>query len=354
MLLVLLSGATAMVLSLAGTRWAIGWFLRNGLGQPIRQDGPTTHIVKQGTPTMGGVAIILSATVAYLAVTFLTGRPPTASGWLLLLVFVGCGLVGFLDDFIKVYLKRNLGLRSGQKMLGQTAVALTFGVLAVCFFPDGRGVHPASRFLSTVEDWGPRLPLVVVLLFLWFIITGASNGANLADGMDGLLAGISAMIFGAYTMVNIGQNNRRCGFVESLQCYDVRDPLDLAIVSAGITGACIGFLWWNASPARIFMGDVGSLALGGALAGLAIMTRTEVLMAVIGGVFVLETVSVMIQVSVFKWTRIRTGTGRRVFLITPIHSHFEMLGWSEVSVVLRFWIMSGLCIGAGLGIFYLV
>ena len=198
----------------------------------------------------------------------------------------------------------------------------------------------------------------MVLLVIWFIVTATSNGANLTDGADGLLAGASAMIFGAYTIVNVWQNNQLCGssrptVVES-QCYQVRDPLDLAVFSAAIAAACIGFLWWNAKPARIIMGDVGSLAIGGALAGLAIMSRTELLMAVIAGLFVLETMSVLLQMSYFKLTRRLTGTGRRIFRIAPIHHHFEHLGWDEVTVVIRFWIIAGICVATGLGIFYAV
>lgn len=353
---ILFSSGLAVVFSLLGTRWAIRWFTKQGFGQPIRDDGPTTHHVKRGTPTMGGLVILVSATAAYLVSTLVTGGLPSASAWLLLLLFLGCGVVGFLDDFIKVYTQHNQGLSSRAKMAGQTAVALAFGVLATQFFADERGVRPASHYISTTHDWGIKLPLVVVLLVIWFIVTGTSNGANLADGADGLLAGTSAMIFGAYTMVNIWQNNQLCGsarptVVES-QCYQVRDPLDLAVFSAAIAAACIGFLWWNAKPAQIIMGDVGSLAIGGALAGLAIMSRTELLMVVIAGLFVIETLSVLLQMSYFKLTRRLTGTGRRIFRIAPIHHHFEHLGWDEVTVVIRFWIVAGVYVASGLGIFY--
>jgi phospho-N-acetylmuramoyl-pentapeptide-transferase len=353
---ILLSGALAAVLSLLGTRLAIGWFVRHGFGQPIREDGPRTHHVKRGIPTMGGLVILASATAAYLVATFLTGGRPSASAWLALLLFIGCGAVGFLDDFIKVYAQDNRGLSSRAKMAGQTVVALGFGVLATQFFADDLGVRPASSYLSTTHDWGIKLPLVVVLLVIWFIVTATSNGANLTDGADGLLAGASTMIFGAYTLVNVWQNNQRCGslrpsVVES-QCYQVRDPLDLAVLAVAISTACAGFLWWNAKPARIIMGDVGSLAIGGVLAGLAIMSRTELLMAVIAGLFVLETLSVLLQMTYFKLTRRITGTGRRIFRIAPIHHHFEHLGWPEVTVVIRFWIISGICVATGLGIFY--
>lgn len=351
-----LSAAMALAFTLLGTRVAIGWFTRHGFGQPIRVDGPTTHHVKRGTPTMGGVVIVVAATAAYLMATFLTGGRPSASAWLLLLLFAGCGAVGFLDDFIKVHQQHNQGLSSRAKMAGQTLVALGFGILATQFFADERGVMPASQRISTTEDWGVKLPLVVVLLVIWFIVTATSNGANLTDGADGLLTGISAMIFGAYAVVNIWQSNQWCGstrptLVES-QCYQVRDPLDLAVFAAAIAGACAGFLWWNAKPARIIMGDVGSLAVGGALAGLAIMSRTELLMAVIAGVFVLETLSVLVQVGWFKVTKRLTGTGRRVFRIAPIHHHFEHLGWEEVNVVIRFWVIAGVFVMAGLGVFY--
>jgi phospho-N-acetylmuramoyl-pentapeptide-transferase len=353
---IVLSGVLALVCTLLGTRLATGWFTRHGFGQPIRDDGPTTHHVKRGTPTMGGVVIVLVATAAYLVATIISGSRPSASAWLLLLLFAGCGLVGFLDDYIKVYQQHNQGLSGPAKMAGQTVVALGFGVLATSFFADDRAVRPASQYISITHDWGIKLPLVVVLLVIWFIVTATSNAANLTDGADGLLTGISAMVFGAYTIVNMWQNNQLCGstrptLVES-QCYQVRDPLDLAVFAAAITGACVGFLWWNAKPARIIMGDVGSLAIGGALAGLAIMSRTELLMAVIAGVFVLETMSVLIQMSYFKLTRRLTGTGRRIFRITPIHHHFEHLGWDEANVVIRFWVIAGIFVVAGLGTFY--
>ncbi|NUR97379.1 MAG: phospho-N-acetylmuramoyl-pentapeptide-transferase, partial [Kribbellaceae bacterium] len=323
---------------------------------PIRRDGPTTHQVKRGTPTMGGLVILLSATGAYLVATFLTRGWPSASSWLLMVLFLGCGVIGFLDDFIKVYTQDNRGLSGRAKMAGQTLIALVFGILATQFFADERGVQPASQYLSTTHDWGIKLPLVVVLLLIWFIVAATSNGANLTDGADGLLAGSSALIFGAYTIVNIWQNSQLCNSgranVVEAQCYQVRDPLDLAVFSAAIAAACVGFLWWNAKPARIIMGDVGSLAIGGALAGLAIMSRTELLMAVIAGLFILETLSVLVQMTGFKLTRRLTGTGRRLFRIAPVHHHFEHAGWDEVTVVIRFWIVAGISVAAGLGIFY--
>ena len=189
--------------------------------------------------------------------------------------------------------------------------------------------------------------MIVLVLFIWLLIAGASNAVNLTDGLDGLAAGASVMTFGAYTIVNIWQNNQWCGRADGPKCYDVRDPLDLAVVAAAITGACFGFLWWNASPAKIFMGDTGSLALGGALAGFAVLTRTEFLLAMLGGLFVLQTLSVILQVGYFKATK-----GRRLFRMAPLHHHFEMLGWEEITVVIRFWLIAGIFVAAGLGVFY--
>jgi len=353
---ILLSGGLALLISLLGTRVAISALSAKGYGQEIRDDGPTSHRTKRGTPTMGGTVIILAAVVGYAVAKLITQDVPSASALLLLFLFVGLGLVGFLDDFIKIYKQRSLGLRSKAKIVGQTVVAVTFGILAISpALEDDRGQTPASRHLSFIRDleqW--TLPAVVVVLLVWLIVTATSNAVNLTDGLDGLATGASVMVFGAYTIMNIWQNNQWCGQsdISYGTCYDVRDPLDLAVVSAAITGACFGFLWWNASPARIFMGDTGSLALGGALAGLAILTRTELLLLVLGGLFVAVTLSVMIQVSWFKATRRLTGTGKRIFRMTPLHHHFEMLGWEQVTVVIRFWIITGLCVATGLGIFY--
>lgn len=351
---VLLSVVLSLVLTLVGTRLAIAWLQRHGFGQPIRQDGPTTHLVKRGIPTMGGVVIVAMAIVSYLVAILATGGAPTASGWLLMIPLVGCALIGFLDDFIKVYQQDNRGLAGRWKMVGQAVLAIVFGLLATTMFANEHGVHPASLALSTTQDW-IKLPLVVVLVLIWFIITGTSNATNLTDGADGLLACIAAMVFAAYGFINFFQWRNLCGKIvpgiAQPQCFTVRDPHDLAVFSVALAGACIGFLWWNAKPARIIMGDVGSLAIGGAVAGLAIMSRTEVLMAIIAGVFVMETLSVMLQVSYFKITKRLTGTGKRIFRITPIHHHFEHLGWSEENVVLRFWVIAGVCVTTGLAIF---
>jgi len=346
---ILFSGGLALIISLLGTRFAISVLSAKGYGQEIREDGPTTHHTKRGTPTMGGIVIVLATVLAYFVAKLLTGRMPSASALLLLFLFVGLGIVGFLDDFIKIYKQRNLGLRSKAKMIGQTAIAVVFGWLAVSsWLEDDRGQTPASTHVSFIRDFGwLALPAVLVVVLIWLIVTGTSNAMNLTDGLDGLATGASVMVFGAYTLVNIWQNNQQCALSPGPTCYEVRDPLDLAVIASAITGACFGFLWWNASPARIFMGDTGSLALGGALAGLAILTRTELLLVILGGLFLVETLSVMLQVGYFKLTK-----GKRIFRMAPLHHHFEMLGWEQVTVVIRFWIITGLCVAGGLGIFY--
>lgn len=346
---ILLGGGIALLISLLGTRVVINLFTQWGYGQEIRDDGPTSHHTKRGTPTMGGVVIILAAVVGYFAAKLITLTSPSASAMLLLFLFVGMGLVGFLDDFIKISKQRSLGLRSKAKMAGQTVIALVFGWLALSpMLEDENGRTPASEKVSFLRelDWFV-LPTILAILLIWLFVAGFSNAVNLTDGLDGLAAGASVMVFGAYTLVNIWQNNQFCQDDPSATCYNVRDPLDLAIIAAAITGACFGFLWWNASPAKIFMGDTGSLALGSALAGFAILTRTELLLVVLGGLFVLETVSVMMQVGFFKLTK-----GKRIFRMAPIHHHFEMLGWEQVTVVIRFWIITGLFVATGLGIFY--
>ena len=344
---ILLSGSLSLVFTMAGTVLAIRVLVSKGYGQLIRDDGPTTHHTKRGTPTMGGTVIILSTVLAYLLATFGTSRTPTASGLLLLFLLVGLGAVGFLDDYIKIAKQRSLGLRSRAKMAGQVVVAVVFGLMALQF-PDERGQTPASKYISFTRDWERwALPTVLVVLLILVMIAATSNAVNLTDGLDGLATGACTMMFAAYTVMNIWQNNQSCELTPGTTCYEVRDPLDLAVVGAALTGACFGFLWWNASPAKIFMGDTGSLALGGALAGMAILTRTELLLVILGGLFVTQTLSVMLQVGYFKLTG-----GKRMFRMAPLHHHFELKGWDEITVVIRFWIITGACVAAGLGIFY--
>lgn len=352
MISILLAGAVSMALTLLGTRQAIKLLSKRGYGQEIRDDGPTSHHTKRGTPTMGGTVFIIATIVGYFFAKICTGKTPSASALLVLFLFAGMGAVGFLDDFIKIFRQRSLGLRSKAKLAGQTLVAVVFAVLALQF-PDERGQNPASPFISFIRDiqWLHLLPVLVVIWIL-LLIAGMSNGVNLADGLDGLATGASMMVFGAYTLICIWQSNQSCATAPGAKCYEVRDPLDLAVVAAALTGALFGFLWWNASPAKIFMGDTGSLSLGGAVAGFGVMTRTELLVLLLGGLFVMITASVILQVSWFKITKRTGGVGKRLFRMAPIQHHFELLGWEQVNVVIRFWIISGLCVATGLGLFY--
>ncbi|MCW2810712.1 MAG: murY [Friedmanniella sp.] len=346
---IVFAGAMALLSTLLGTRLAIRVLVRRGYGQLIRDDGPTSHHVKRGTPTMGGLVIIAAVLAAYLLSHLITWTAPSASALLVLFLFTGLGVVGFLDDFIKISKQRSLGLRSKAKIAGQSIVAIIFALLALQF-PDERGITPASTFISFLRDieW-LHLPLVLVIIWVMLLIAAASNGVNLTDGLDGLAAGACVMIFGAYTLVNIWQYNQSCAYTASAgpKCYEVRDPYDLAVVAVALAGACFGFLWWNAEPAKIFMGDTGSLSLGGALAGMAIFTRTELLLIILGGLLVIEVMSVVLQVSYFKLTK-----GKRIFKMSPIHHHFELLNWAQVTIVMRFWIIAGLFVAGGLGIFY--
>ncbi|PJJ56027.1 phospho-N-acetylmuramoyl-pentapeptide-transferase [Mumia flava] len=342
-----MAGGFGLLGTLLGTPLAIRLLVSKGYGQLIRDDGPTSHHTKRGTPTMGGLVIMISVVVAYFLAELITGNEPSASALLLLFLFVGLGLVGFLDDYIKIVKQRSLGLRSKAKLAGQAIVALTFALLALNF-PDANGRTPISESISFIRDlpsWG--LPAAVIVVWVLLMVWGTSNGVNLTDGLDGLATGASVMVFGAYMLINIWQSNQSCAINPGPKCYDVRDPLDLAVVAAALTGACFGFLWWNTSPAKIFMGDTGSLSLGGAIAGFAIMTRTELLLLAIGGLFVLITLSVILQVGWFK-----LSGGKRLFRMAPLQHHFELLGWAEITIVVRFWIISGLCVALGLGIFY--
>ena len=353
---VLIAATVSLIAALFGTPMFIKFLVRKGYGQFIRDDGPTTHHTKRGTPTMGGAVIIAASLVAYGCAHLFTMTPLTASGLLVMFLMTGLGLVGFADDAIKITKQRSLGLTSAQKLFGQTLVAVIFAVLALQF-KNGAGLAPASYAISFVRDTNLTLAIggtvvSLILFVIWanLLIAGTSNGVNLTDGLDGLATGASVMVFGAYVLISIWQFNQNCqntvAMANAAKCYDVRDPHDLAVVAAALMGACFGFLWWNATPAKIFMGDTGSLALGGALAGLAITTRTEFLVVILAGLFVIETLSVILQVGSFKARR------KRIFRMAPLHHHFEMVGWNEITVVIRFWIIAGLCVAFGLGLFY--
>jgi phospho-N-acetylmuramoyl-pentapeptide-transferase len=343
---VFVAAGVALAISILLTPYLIRFFARQGFGQEIRADGPKSHQTKRGTPTMGGVAILLAIWVGYLVAHLMTGEPVSASAMLVLFLTTALGVVGFVDDFLKLRRKRNLGLNKTSKLVGQVLTATIFGILALRFVSN-RNLTPASENLSFVRDIAViSFGAVGFVLFCNLVIGAWSNGVNLTDGLDGLAAGTSALVLASYVIIGFWQFRNSCSMAAAAGCYEVRDPLDVAIVAAAAMGGCIGFLWWNAAPARIFMGDTGSLALGGLLAGLSIVTKTELLLLVIGGVFVVETLSVALQILVFRTTR------RRLFRMAPFHHHFELAGWAETTVIIRFWLLAGICAALGLGIFY--
>ncbi|HEY9410613.1 MAG TPA: phospho-N-acetylmuramoyl-pentapeptide-transferase [Jiangellaceae bacterium] len=346
MISILTAGVVGLIVSILGTPAAIRLLVKRGYGQLIRDDGPTSHHTKRGTPTMGGAVIIIAAVAGYFVAHAVRPSPPSTSGLLVLFLLVGLGLVGFLDDYIKISKQRSLGLRSRAKMAGQIAIAVVFAVLAMNF-PDEQGYTPASTAVSFLRDTGWVLPGAVFVIWALLMIAGSSNAVNLTDGLDGLATGACVMVFGAYTLIGVWQLNQSCAVAPGPSCYEVRDPLDLAVVASALVGACFGFLWWNAAPAKIFMGDTGSLALGGALAGLAIVSRTELLLLVLGGLFAIITLSVILQVGWFKLSH-----GKRLFRMAPLQHHFELKGWAEVTIVIRFWIIAGMFVVLGLGLFY--
>jgi phospho-N-acetylmuramoyl-pentapeptide-transferase len=342
---ILVTGAVSLLLALFGTPLIIRLLRRQGYGQPIRVEGPKSHETKRGTPTMGGAAIVLAAVIGYLVGHLVTHDPMTTSGVLILLLMTGLGLVGFIDDFIKIFRQTSLGLRSGTKLAGQAVIGALFAI-EVLQHPDAVGLTPADAHLSFLRDFGPAIGTLPFLIWAVIIISGTSNAVNLTDGLDGLATGATILVLAAYVLIGIWQERNDITLFVAPQAYQIRDPLDLAVVAAAVLGACFGFLWWNAPPARIFMGDTGSLALGGVLAGLAICTKTALLLVVLGGLFVIVATSDIIQVGFFKLTR------RRVFKMAPLQHHFEMLGWAETTIVMRFWLISGLCVALGLGVFY--
>jgi phospho-N-acetylmuramoyl-pentapeptide-transferase len=344
---ILLSGAISMIVALLGTLPAIKILRARKLGQQVRTgEHAPAHQSKSGTPTMGGIVIIIASLVGYTLGHVLTGDPMTASGVLVLSLMTGLGFVGFVDDFLKLFRRRSLGLRSRAKLLGQVAVGAIFAVLAIQF-PDAYDLTPASEHLSFNADFGVSIGAVLFVIWVLIMITATSNGVNLTDGLDGQATGASILVLAAYVLIGNWQLRNDCTTGLTQNCYPVRDPLDAAVVAAAVMGACFGFLWWNAMPAKIFMGDTGSLALGGVLAGLAIVTRTELLLLILGGLFAIVTMSVVIQVTSYKLRR------KRVFKMTPLHHHFELVGWAESTIVFRFWLIAAMFVALGLGIFYI-
>ena len=365
MIALLTAGGLSLAFTLFLTPAFIKLFHRLQWGQFIRDDGPKAHHSKRGTATMGGLVIIVAVLFGYFGALLIAGlitghgEPPSISALLVLFMMIGLGVVGFIDDFLKTHKQQSLGLGGWSKVIGQVVVAGVFAILALNF-PSKNGITPASTSISFIRDLpldfmklGTVVGIGLFVVWICVITVATSNGVNVTDGLDGLASGSSIFAIGSYIIIGFWQAQQWC-FSDTIdpdnvyKCYGVRDPFDLAIIATAIVGALIGFLWWNTSPAQIFMGDTGSLALGGALAALAVLSHTELLLVFIGGLFVIEAGSVIVQRAYFKVTR-----GRRIFLMSPIHHHFELKGWAEITVVVRFWIVAGLLVAVGVGSFYL-
>ena len=340
MIPLLVGVAVSFLFCLLVTPLAIRAFRQRNIGQFIQED-IEGHMHKRGTPTMGGFvmlfAVLLGFIVAHLQLfTFGDGfsldvRPFAPEGWLAVFAFLGMGLIGFLDDYVKYARKDNQGLSKRWKFLGQLLVAGAFawGAMEV-------GV---STEFSITRPIGFELGPVLYFLLVLLMLTASANAVNLTDGLDGLVAGSGSLVFGAYVLIAFWQ-------FRNPDFYLVEGTLDLAVFAACLVGATLGFLWWNAAPARIFMGDTGSQALGGALAALALLTNTWVLLILLGGLYVVETSSVIAQVAAYR------GFRRRIFRMAPIHHHFELKGWPETTVIIRFWIIAGILAAVGIGLFY--
>ena len=349
MRLVLLSGLISVLTVFIGTPLLIKLLLKHGYSQAIRvsTEGEPypEHEGKRGTPSMGGAAILAGIVLGYGITHLVWWTPPSPSALLVLYLGLGLGAVGVADDYLKIFRRRATGLRARTKLIGQAIVALTFAIMALQF-PNAIGETPATTAISFIRDTPLVLPAALYVLWVWFLVTATTNGVNLTDGLDGLATGAATMTFAAYVLIGVWQFGQSCFFTPSDACYPTASPLDLAVVAAAAAGACFAFLWYNAAPARIFMGDTGSLAIGGIIAGLAVTSRTELLLALLGGLFVLISLSVIGQVASYKFLH------RRMLLMAPLHHHFEMKGWPEINIVVRFWIIQGFVVALGLMIFY--
>jgi phospho-N-acetylmuramoyl-pentapeptide-transferase len=330
------SGGIGLWLSLLATPLVMRALLRRRLGQHIREDGPATHMVKAGTPTMGGIAIVAAVVIGYCMGHVGTEVPFSRSGTLVVLAVVCFGAIGFLDDFIKVRHKRSLGLQKRGKLLAQVAAGVLFSELAVHW------AHTSTALSFTrLQTPGLALGEVGWVILATVVLVATSNAVNLTDGLDGLAAGSSTFCFAVLAVIGYWES-RHTG----LYHLQATSALGLAICAVALAGSCLGFLWWNAAPARIIMGDTGSLAIGSGLAAICLLLNLDLLLPIVGGLFVLETLSVIAQVISFR------TFGRRVFRMAPIHHHCELLGWPETTVIVRFWVLGGLFAALALGIFY--
>ncbi len=333
MIRLLLAAGIAFVVSVSGTWYLVYWMTQRHVGQPIREDGPQGHVTKAGTPTMGGIAIVGGAVIGYVLSDLYRGIY-TRTGLIVMAAIIGGGAVGLMDDWISVVQERNLGLTKRAKLLGLLIVGFGFAALLVQF----TSVHTTLSF-TRWDSIGLDLGRVGWTIWAVLLILAASNAVNLTDGLDGLAAGAAMFSFLAFIVLAFWQFRHQ-------NIYGLPHALDTAVVAAAMVGALAGFLWWNAAPAQIFMGDTGSLAIGCGLAALSLATSSQLLLPIIGGLFVIETVSVILQIISFR------TTGKRIFRMAPVHHHFEIGGWPETTVIVRFWMMHGLCVAVGLGLFY--
>ena len=338
MIAILLAGTAAMIVSLFGTRWLIGFFRTRGQGQPIlgKEDhGPEHHMVKQGTPTMGGIAIVGAALIGWLVAH---ARPGLAFSNQAMIVWIGIlfmALMGFLDDYIKVRKRHNRGIFWKQKnyITRVASFAIAWWLVAAT------GI--SETISITRPEIGFEVPTAVWVVWAGAIIWATTNAVNVTDGLDGLAAGSALMGFGAFTIIAYWS-------LRTPDFYGATvNPLDMGVLAAAFAGGCLGFLWWNAAPARIFMGDVGALAIGAALAFLALTLNTHLLIILICGINVMEAGSVAIQMGVFK----ASGRTRRLFRMSPVHHHFELIGWPETTVIIRFWLIAAICVASALAIY---
>lgn len=333
MIALLMSGGIALLVSAFGTPVLMRWLSTRRIGQQIREDGPAMHAAKAGTPTMGGIAMVVAIVLGYVLGHFGTTVSYSSAGAFCVGAVVLTAGIGLLDDWIKVHRSRSLGLNKRAKFTLQILVALTFALLVI-YVSHADTMLTFTRFDSTGVELGVGGWIVWAII----CIVGSSNAVNLTDGLDGLAAGATAFSASCLALISYWEYRH--------PLYRVAHSLDLGIAAIAIAGACVGFLWWNAAPARIFMGDTGSLALGTGLACIALELNVALLLPIIGGLFVLETLSVILQVVAFR------GFRRRIFRMAPLHHHFELLGWPETTVIIRFWIFGALLTAIALGVFY--
>jgi len=328
----LVAAGIALVVSLVGTPFLISWLRAQGIGQPIREEGPQTHLTKAGTPTMGGVAIVGGAVLGYVIAHLREGAVFTWGGMLTMGAIVLAGIVGLVDDWIKV--RSGKGISARAKMAGLLVIAIPYSIAVL------NKAHVSTQLSFTrLDSLNIDLGNVLWVVFAVLLFAGFTNAVNLTDGLDGLVAGSASLSFSAYVVIAFWAFRHP-------DVYHIPQGLDLALVAASMVGACAGFLWWNAAPAQIIMGDTGALAIGAGLAAMALVTNTHLLLPVIGGLYVIETISVMIQVTTFRLLK------RRMFRMAPIHHHFELLGWPETTVIVRFWILAAMATAMAVAIFY--